>query len=116
MTEWLCGCGWINGCNLCVCAQCSRSPIEGNATIKSDLQRPRDLHSEAMSLCDKVWVPQLLMPGENPIDLLWQAYELEHIAIARCRGMEPTHSVLMESASAILGMARKLEAEEAAKQ
>ena len=28
---WVCGCGWTNGANLATCAQCTRTPIEGNA-------------------------------------------------------------------------------------
>ncbi|MCR4319789.1 MAG: hypothetical protein NUV74_05560 [Candidatus Brocadiaceae bacterium] len=30
---WTCGCGWINGCNLNICAQCSRNPLDGQARI-----------------------------------------------------------------------------------
>ena len=27
--DWLCECGWWNGCNLATCARCGRTPNEG---------------------------------------------------------------------------------------
>lgn len=39
MSEWECGCGWVNGCNLATCAFCSRSPREGQGQHLRDMGR-----------------------------------------------------------------------------
>ena len=31
-SQWTCGCGWVNGINLNLCARCTRTPNDGNAT------------------------------------------------------------------------------------
>ena len=40
--NWMCGCGWINGFNLAVCARCGRTPNEGHAVIRSDFLAAKD--------------------------------------------------------------------------
>ena len=40
-TRWLCGCGWVNGCELAVCSACNRTVGEGSGRLiyPSDLSK-----------------------------------------------------------------------------
>lgn len=47
-SEWICGCGWINGCDLSICARCSRNPQEGYAALRADIVAEKDAEIERL--------------------------------------------------------------------
>lgn len=47
-SEWICVCGWINGCDLSICARCSRNPQEGYAVLRADIVAEKDAEIELL--------------------------------------------------------------------
>ena len=35
--SWTCGCGWVNGINLAICARCGRTPNEGCGVVNEPI-------------------------------------------------------------------------------
>ncbi len=105
MTEWLCGCGTVNGVNLPACAVCKRERSEGQIMqksapeplrqregdqalpIKNDLPFMHDLVKEDMEGRKQLGIKRYGTPLQphNGRDALRDAYEeiLDHAAYLR---------------------------------
>ena len=58
MTAWVCSCGWINGCNLSVCAMCGRTPHEGCARPFSIIPSDQNAAPQVVSKSASLATPQ----------------------------------------------------------